>query len=162
MQEQINYLKRIAMSFTDIQYSIKYLDKTIKETDKLILRALHEAIIISYTRPFSAYDKRYHKIKSLNKKFIHTFNSTEKELHDNILKLRNSIIAHSDGKSYDVNLNIFKLDKELNSLHSIQRNIPTILSNKEMEILRNCCEKIINYLITEQIKIKNTVDIGNY
>ncbi len=103
------YFKRVAMSLTDIQMCLKYLDKILKCNDLLVHRALEEAIIISYVRPFSGYNKKYHEITDLKQEFKKQFDKNENAIHDRVFKLRNSIIAHSDSKSYGVSYSIWMI-----------------------------------------------------
>lgn len=132
-----NYFKRVTMSLIDIQICLKYIEKSLEYQDDILNRALQEAIIISYVRSFSGYNKKYHQITDLKKEFKTLFTEDEVKIHDRVYNLRNSIIAHSDSKSYGVQINIFELDENLKMALPIQRRIPTILSCDDMKILKS-------------------------
>lgn len=162
MDNQTIYFKRVTMSLTDIQICLKYLDKISECEDDILYRALSEAIIISYVRPFSGYNKKYHEVTDLKKEFKKQFEKDEIKIHDRVCKLRNSVIAHSDAKSYGVSFRIFELEEDSKIVLSQQRRITTLLSQNDIEILKSCCLKVEEYLFNEQVKIKNLLSIGNY
>ncbi len=157
-----NYFKRVTMSLTDIQICLKYIEKSLECQDDIVNHALQEAIIISYVRPFSGYNKNYHQITDLKKEFKKQFIKDEIKIHDRVCKMRNSIIAHSDSKSYGVQINIFELDENLKMAIPMQRGISTILSCDDMQILKSCCLKIETYLFDEQTRLKDILPIGTY
>lgn len=159
--QEINTLKRITMSLTDIQYCIKYLEKVNNVEDEIIKRALDESIIISYVRPFNGYNKTYHNIKGLKQEFKKSFTNEEVNIHNKIFNMRNTVIAHSDEKSYSVNIYISKLG-DSNFLLPFQRRIPFLLSDNDIEILKTCCMKIEKYLFKEQHRIRELLPIGSY
>jgi len=163
MNSEINNLKRITLSLTDIQICLEYLEKIlIFEENDIIYRALSEAIIISYVRPFSGYNKKHHPITDLKKEFKKEFDKNETKIHDRVCHLRNEIIAHSDSKSYGVTLHVTELDTDCKMLIPIQRRIPLLLSNEDVKILKKCSLKIERYLFDEQVRIKNILPPGNY
>jgi len=157
----IQYLKRVVMSLTDIRYCIKYLESISTVDDELIYRAVSEAIIISYARPFSGYSK-YHVVKGLKQEFKTTFSEIERRVHERILSDRNMIIGHSDSKAYGVNINIFEFFKDSKFLIPMQRRIPEIISKEDILILKSCCAKIETYLFNEQERIKDILPMGSY
>lgn len=156
------YFKRITMSLIDIRQCLIYLEKILICEDDIIHRALEEAIIISYIRPFSGYNKKYHEISNLKQEFKNRFNPEEIIIHKRIYKIRNSLVAHSDNKSYGITFSISELYENSKMVIPIMRRIPFLLNNEDIEILKNCCLKIENYLFKEQIRIKNLLPIGNY
>ena len=97
----------------------------------IIHRALEEAIIISYVRPFSGYSK-HHEVGDLKLEFKKQFEKNELNIHTRVCNLRNSLIAHSDSKSYGVLFNIFELYENSKMVMPIQRRIPIILSNEDI------------------------------
>lgn len=157
IENEVNNLKRITMTFTDIDYCEKYLNKALHEKDEIILRALSEAIIISYVRPFSGNYGVNLKTNKCTKKFI----LEEKKLHNRILELRNKIIAHSDKESYGVNLYISNI-LDSNFLFPMQRRIIELLTKRDLEVLICCCRKLKDFLFEEQIRIKNFLPEGSY
>ncbi|MCP4971317.1 MAG: hypothetical protein GY932_12090 [Arcobacter sp.] len=44
----------------------------------------------------------------------------------------------------------------------IQRRIPVLISDNEIEVLYDCCSKILTYLSDEQIRITNFLPEGRY
>lgn len=156
------YFKRITMSLTDIQICLKYLEKVSKCTDDVIIRALSESIIISYVRPFSKYNKNYHEITDLKQEFKKKFTSNEINMHGRIYNLRNSIIAHSDSKSYGVSFTISDFNENSKMVLPTQRKIPVLLNDEDIKVLKGCCLKIETYLFDEQTRIKKFLPIGNY
>lgn len=156
------YFKRITMSLIDIRQCLEYLEKILICEDDIIHRALEEAIIISYIRPFSRYNKKFHEIIDLKKEFKKRFNKEEIIIHNRVYKIRNSLVAHSDNKSYGVSFSISELYENSKMVVPIMRRITFLLNNEDIKILKNCCLKIEIYLFEEQIRIKNLLPIGNY
>ena len=162
MKTETKHFKRVTMSLTDIQICLKYLDKILVCEDDVIHRALAEAIIISYVRPISGYKKEHHNVVGLKKEFKKQFNTNELKIHTRICNLRNSIIAHSDSKSYGVTFNIFKLHEDFKMVIPTLRRVPILLTNEDINILQSCCLKIERYLFNEQKRIKDLLPAGNY
>ena len=160
MEGEIKYFKRVIMSLTDIQICLKYLDKTLVCEDNVLCKALSEAIIISYSRPFSGYSKD--KISGLKKEFkVTKFTESEERMHEKVLTLRHKLIAHSDEDSYGVNFHISKLG-DLNIAFPTQRRIAVLLSIEDIHIIKKCCSKIEEYLFEEQLRITNILPEGRY
>lgn len=160
METETKYFKRVTMSITDIQICLKYIDKILVSKDDIIYRALSEAIVISYSRPFSGYAK--HKISGLKQEFKSTkLTELERKIHERVLRLRHKVIAHSDEDIYNVVFNISKIG-DSNMVCPIQRRIPTLLSKEDITTIKQCCSKIEEYLFEEQVRIKNILPEGRY
>lgn len=110
-------------------------------------RAFNTSLIVSYARPF-------HNNKtlkgapgsSLRKQVVGVLNEAEVELHDRILRLRDTVIAHSDGRA----LRVFSsADFGLTFMRVVEN-----LSESEVRLLNRMTKKWIDYLGIERLKLK--------
>jgi hypothetical protein len=110
-------------------------------------RAFNMSLIVSYARPF-------HNNKtlkgapgsSLRKQVVEVLNEAEVELHDRILKLRDTVIAHSDGRA----LRVFSsTDFGFNFMRVVEN-----LSESEVRLLKRMTKKWSDYLGIERLKFK--------
>lgn len=155
---EIKNLKRVAMSLTDIKYAATLI-KEIHNTapTATMLRAAEEAIIISYSRPFSGNDNGNLKVG-----FLKYFTEQQKKTHRRVSStLRNKIVAHSDSTSYGVSFTIFKTG-EIKFILPRQRRITQLLTHLELETLASNCNSIESWLLEEQNRIKNLLPCGAY
>lgn len=157
-----DYYKRVTLSLQDVDQCMKYIQKCLECRDDVIKRALHESIIISYVRPFSGYNKRFHKISDLKKEFKKKFDNEELRVHEKICKSRNELIAHSDNKVYGVSFSVSKLSESFALAIPIMSRIPWLLEEHEVEILKSCCLKLETYLFNEQERIRTLLKPGYY
>ena len=125
-----------------------YLEKSDEEYEKFSnsdeyenMNALTTALIVSYSRPFTNNDGKLSAIPTLPKKLTSPFNTTEKELHEKILKLRNKAFAHSDADLFDIHLSLSEYDGML---------VPTYIdypleyfTEAELNNFQNMVEKLL-------------------
>lgn len=163
-QQEIKLFKRITMSLTDISFTGQLIDEALNFShNELTRKAIEEAIIISYSRPFSHNDsKTLNSSGDLRQAFKSKFDDKQKKVHDRVItNLRNRVVAHSDSSSYGVSFSIFELGNDKMVLPR-QRRIIELLSNDDLEILKDNCLIIISWLFDEQIRIKNFLPSGSY
>jgi hypothetical protein len=64
--------------------------------------AFSTAIIVTYGRPFSGNRDRAGKRDPVDERYINALSPTERDVHDQIIDLRNSMFAHSDASAHNV------------------------------------------------------------
>lgn len=64
--------------------------------------AFSTAIIVTYSRPFSGNYDRAGRRDPVDDRYISALSPTEKDGHDRIINLRNSLFAHSDASAHNV------------------------------------------------------------
>lgn len=157
-EREVNHLKRVAMSITDITYAATLIKELQKNTlTTAMLRATEEAIIISYSRPFSGNDTG-----NLRAGFLKHLTNQQKKTHKRVSStLRNKVVAHSDSSSYGVSFTIFKTG-EVKFILPRQRRVTQLLTKIELETLTTNCNSIQSWLFEEQNRIKNLLPCGVY
>jgi len=91
-------LNRALISQQDLKNAAEYFDAAMRahqSGDHLVCRGLITAGIVAYARPFSgnAPHESANPRPQLSRK---SWSATERELHDRIVQLRNTVVAHSD------------------------------------------------------------------
>lgn len=87
------------------RYCQRYLENRLyatKPTSHDEALAFSTAIIVTYGRPFSGNLDRAGKRDPLDERYISALSPTEKDVHDRIVSLRNSMFAHSDASAHNV------------------------------------------------------------
>jgi hypothetical protein len=87
---------RLASAVTDIHAAREtalLADANVRDLSSRLWRPLHDAIVVSYARPFT--QNNVHG--SLPKRFATFDDRLRQRLHDDILELRDRQVAHSDG-----------------------------------------------------------------
>ena len=78
--------------------------------NQLELQALNCAMIVAYCRPFSGNDlKTKSSIPDLPTSFLKDFSREEREFHDYIIQLRNTVWCHSDSLPIDLEPVVLKV-----------------------------------------------------
>jgi len=115
-QERPDGWKRLLIARNDLAESEKYLKSYIAFGDSPTYSEAYGALglemaqtmesallsygLISYARPFL--DSRGGKWKRVPGRFLSGFTSTERQIHDYVLEVRNKIVAHSDFKGVHI------------------------------------------------------------
>jgi hypothetical protein len=109
-------------------------------------RAFNTSLIVSYARPF--HNNKTLKgapESSLRNQVGEVLNETEVELHKRILRLRDTVIAHSDGRA----LRVFSTNFGLTFTRVVEN-----LSESEVKLLKRMTKKWIDHLGIESSKLK--------
>jgi hypothetical protein len=117
-------------------------------------RAFNTALIVSYARPF--HDNKTLKgapASSLREQVGEVLSeAAEVDLHDRILRLRDTVIAHSDGRA----LRVYSSSMLGPTITGVVEN----LSESEVKLLKRMTKKWIDYLGIERSKLKKRVAIA--
>lgn len=87
---------RNLISSEDFIEAKEYLNAIDDELDAVIRKALFVAAIVSYCRPFTANHGKESAEPSISEKFVNELRSEQRTLHDRLMELRHTVIAHSD------------------------------------------------------------------
>ena len=159
--------------FKQAHYIASYiLDKKLHDSeDRRLLEALNCAMIVSYCRPFSANERGIEtKIPALSASFLKDVPEAEREIHQVVLKDRNTVLAHSDSNAANLEPEVWKIrDKKVLVPWQNDRLAPltreatkTFLSlvNRMRDKIRNERMKIEPELVTcfDEIPIEKILD----
>lgn len=112
-------------------------------------RAFNTSLIVSYARPFhNNTTLKGAPGLSLRKHVVEVLNEAEVELHDRILRMRDTVVAHSDGRA----LRVFSTHFGLTF-----RRVVENLSESEVRLLKSMTKKWIDYLGIERSKLKTRI-----
>lgn len=110
-------------------------------------RAFNTSLIVAYARPFHNNKNLENEPRSsLRKQVAQVLNETEIELHDRILRLRNTVYAHSDAIAHRVLNNDYRT--------FIPIRVVENLSEPEVRLLKSMAKKWDDYLGVERSKLK--------
>jgi hypothetical protein len=122
-------------------------DLTETPVQSLEHRAFNTSLIVSYSRPFHNNKTVQGAPKSsLRKQVVKVLNDSEVELHNRILKLRDTVIAHSDGRALQV---FSSTDFGLTFMRVVEN-----LSESEVRLLKSMIKKWIDYLGLERSELR--------
>jgi hypothetical protein len=111
-------------------------------------RAFNTSLIVSYARPFHNNMNFEDEPKSsLRKHVAEVLNENEIELHDRILRLRDTVYAHSDASAH-------RVSNADSALTIIPMRVVENLSESEVRLLKCMTKKWSDYLGIERSKLK--------
>jgi hypothetical protein len=114
-------------------------------------RAFNTSLIVSYARPFHNNKTLKDAPKSsLRKQAVEVLNEAEIELHDRILRLRDTVVAHSDGRA----LKVFS-SGSLTFMRVVEN-----LSESEVRLLKSMSKKWIDYLGIEKSELRKRLAVA--
>jgi len=127
-ENKLEFLRRLCISHADIQMSLSAItflndvekDEQYNYVELRRFKCYETAFIIAYARAFSKNKGGQYPRLDLSK-IDFSFSPDQKSLHDKIVKLRDTIFAHSDQDFVNVRLDLFKDNingKELPLIHS--------------------------------------------
>ena len=88
---------RAALSFIDFIETTEYLRELRNDHSYIAYRAILTAAVVSYVRPFS--NNGYHPKASEMATLPRSLTTDERALHEKLLTLRNTVVAHTDFKA---------------------------------------------------------------
>ncbi len=155
---EIIHFKRIMMSLMDIKQAKSVLNEVSSlELSEVMRRASEEAIIISYSRPFSNNDTG-----SLRNGYLKKMNANQKRIHERVsIQLRNQVVGHSDSQTYGVTFNVTEV-AENKWVWPLMHKMEILLDKDDLVLLKENCELIESWLFDEQNRVKNYLPCGNY
>lgn len=168
---------RLLLSYGDFKqahYIASYiLDQKLHESeDRRILEALNCAMIVSYCRPFSGSDRGIEtKVPKLPASFLKGVPESEREIHEVVLKDRNTLLAHSDSSAAQLQPEVWKIkDKQILIPWQNDRRAPLTIDATEtfLSLVNRMRDKIMSERMKlepelikyfEEIPIKNILEM---
>jgi hypothetical protein len=102
-------IEREAINSWDWNHAARYCQRYLtnrlyatKPTSHDEALAFSTAIIVTYSRPFSGNLDRAGRRDPVDDRYINALSPTERDVHDQIIDLRNSMFAHSDASVHNV------------------------------------------------------------
>jgi hypothetical protein len=156
-------LQRLLISYNDFKHASEvghyflegdyYVDRVEwDEGDyyerRIIGEAMNCAMIVSYSRPFSGNDKTaLFKIPDLPGRYVRQLDKNGRETHRSILKDRNFIMAHSDSRAWDLNLQFIEVAKGKKILLFDHEDTRAPMSKENIETLISNCNLFMDSII---------------
>lgn len=174
---KLHQFYRLLLSYGDFKqahYIASYiLDQKLHESeDRRILEALNCAMIVSYCRPFSGSDRGIEtKVPKLPASFLKGVPESEREIHEVVLKDRNTLLAHSDSSAAQLQPEVWKIkDKQILIPWQNDRRAPLTIDATEtfLSLVNRMRDKIMSERMKlepelikyfEEIPIKNILEM---
>lgn len=158
IQGKLRLYRRVLISYIDIQQARAISSYILKEDlhanfpqkNRILLKALNCAMVISYARPFSGNDQGTDpKIPDLPGRFIRIFSQEEKEVHEIVLRDRNTVLAHSDSQAWEMEPKIFRRGGN-DLLAPLHNDVHAPLKKEIVVLFSKMCEKLMAALFSER------------
>jgi len=157
---KIRQFYRLLISYNDFKQAAdiaayileKNLHNRKKGESRMLLEALNCAMVVAYCRSFSGNDgSAQPNVPDLPKRFLRTLTSDERELHEEVIKDRNTVLAHSDSKAW--NLRPTRLEFEGRKiLFPISSDTRAPLTREATERLHQLSRKLREAVFEERMK----------
>ena len=150
IQGKLGQFHRILMSYTDF-YQAKRITDYILQNDlyanpdrnRILLQALNCAAIIAYCRPFSGNDPGDTlKVHDLSARCLNVLSEVETAAHKLVMQDRNTRLAHSDPKAWQMEPQILR-NRSGDFLLPIHNDVHAPLTDENMKILNGMCAKLM-------------------
>ncbi len=122
---------------------------------KLLWQALNCAMVVSYCRPFSGNDRRSAKpIPDLPKRFLKNLTPEERELHAVAMEDRNTLLAHSDSKAWNLRPFFLETTPGRRMLVPLHSDVRAPLVHQAVEQLQAICAKLMELVFQERMQLE--------
>ena len=150
---------RLLLSYGDFKqahYIASYiLDQKLHDSgDRRLLEALNCAMIVSYCRPFSDSERGIAlKIPNLPVTFLKSVPESEREIHEVVLKDRNTVLAHSDSSAAQLQPEVWKIeDRQILLPWQNDRLAP--LTKEATETFLSLVSRMRDKIMSERMKME--------
>lgn len=134
------------MSYVDFQQSVSIAELILKQNlhegypreNRILLESLNSAMIVAFCRRFSG---NRGDVPDLPVRFIRDLCDDEREVHEVAVDDRNRVLAHSDGRAWNMTLGYVELHGR-DLLLSYHRGVHRPLLRKLTERLRDLASKL--------------------
>lgn len=126
------------------------------EEDRSLLRCLNTALIVSYVRPFSKNRGSETVQAKMPKRYLDVLSAKQRELHDNLVNMRDQEHAHSDALVSDLTVGTRRLGTSIMAF-PIGRDLIAPMSKEQVEEAAEMIELLRNRLAEEQCRIQATL-----
>jgi hypothetical protein len=150
---------RLLLSYGDFKqahYIASYIldQKLHNSEDRRLLEALNCAMVVSYCRPFSGSDRGIEtKVPNLPASFLKGVPESEREIHEVVLKDRNTLLAHSDSSAAQLQPEVWKIkDKQILIPWQNDRQAP--LTKEATETFLSLVNRMRDKIMSERMKLE--------
>jgi hypothetical protein len=124
---------------------------------RLLVQALNCAAIVSYCRPFSGNDAGAEpRIPDLPGRFLRGLTPAERELHDVVMDDRNTALAHSDSRAWNMEPQILRVGGK-DTLLPMHHDVHAPLTREAMIVLNGMCIKLREAMFAERLRLEPEV-----
>ena len=127
------------------------------EEDRTLLRCLNTALIVSYIRPFSKNRGSDDVQAKMPKRYLDVLSAKQRELHDELVNMRDQEHAHSDALVSDLTIGTRKVGPSIMAI-PIGRDPIAPMSKGQVEEVAEMIQLLRNKLTEEQCRIQDTLD----
>jgi hypothetical protein len=156
---KLRHFYRLLLScgdFKQAHYIASYIlaEKLHDSEDHRLLEALNCAMIVAYCRPFSGNDRSIDtRIPDLPKSFLRDLSFAEKEIHEVVLRDRNTVLAHSDSIAHDLQPKVWII-KDHKILMPEKNYTRAPLTKEATETFRSLVFRLSDKLRIERMKLE--------
>lgn len=119
-----------------------------------LLEALNCAMIVAYCRPFSGNDRAVEaKIPDLPESFLRNLSANEKEIHEVVLRDRNTVLAHSDSIAHDLRPKVLVF-KDQKMLMPEKNDTQAPLTKEATETFRSLSYRMRDNVLKERMRLE--------
>lgn len=163
IEGKLRQFHRVLMSYLDFQQAF-LISCDVLEADlhsrypgenRILLQALNCAMIVAYCRPFSSNDPgSAPKIPDLPDRFLKIFTEEERELHEVVMSDRNTVLAHSDSRPWQMEPQVLRV-RGKNTLVLPQHNdVRAPLTKEGTELFNGMCRKLMEAVFDERVRME--------
>ncbi len=167
-------LHRLLMSYNDFHQAAQIANLILEEglqstlenergeiryRAKLLWQALNCAMVVSYARPFSQNERSGGTaMERVPSNFLNLLTEDEKEVHETALEDRNTLLAHSDSRAWNLRP-CFIGEDDQRTLVPLSNDTRAPLVEAAVRTLLKICEKFMDHIIEQRKPLeKNLAD----
>ena len=167
VDEERRLFKRIVVSSVDLQQAGECahhilrlgLHSSTDREDRSLLKCLNTALVIAYTRPFSGNKGSADVRKRLPSEYLDVLSDEQRQLHDELLRIRDQDQAHSDAGGLDMTVRVSRVGSILMAI-PIRRNAIAPLAKGTVEQAVELIDCLQGKLAEEHVRIQETLKEG--
>lgn len=163
IDEEKALARRLVISHFDLRECYEYLNLIRDDYDPAeedpSQKAATIAAVVSYWRPFSRNWGEGETRSSLPSELLDELTDSEKELHEEVGRLRNKVFAHSDPSEHSLNIAVSETELGKMMLPS-SRDPIRVLTEVERDRLKEIVEKLLRAMSEERSRIRDKLPYG--
>lgn len=126
---------------------------------RVIGEAMNCAMIVAYARPFSGNDKAaLEKIADLTGRYVRHLDERGREVHDLIIKDRNSRMAHSDSDAWQMIPQVLELGIGRKLVAPVHNDTREPLSKDDIRTLMSNCDIFMASIIAARQELEKQIE----
>lgn len=167
IDEQKRLFKRIIQSEQDLDHAADCAEQILQRNlhsvtareDKRLLRCLNTALIVSYVRPFSSNRGGPDVRKALPAEYLEALSDEQRQLHDQLVALRNRDHAHSDPLGRSASVGVERLGDGVSAI-TLGRDAFAPLTRQQTERVAELIQRWRLKLSEEHLRIQGALKVG--